>query len=99
MCLVIMACTFCWKKVLMGNPLNVSWWEFCKGLSSSKTEHAIRNVYNIVSILFPPLLSLFDSSFSSKAPHSPNTTTLTDVNALFGAEVVGIFRKEGDRFQ
>ena len=77
----------------------MSWWEFCKGLSSSETDHAIRNVYHLVSILFSPLLSLFDASFPSKAPQFPNTATLTDVNALFGAEVVGIVREQGGRFQ
>ena len=61
MCLAIMACAVCWKKVLMENPLNVlggnlgDFGGFCKGVRPSETQKIgvsdglfIRNLFGII---------------------------------------------------
>ena len=48
--------------------------------------------------LFSAFLIL-PSSPKAPYPYSPNKSTLTDVNALFGRDVVGIVRRQGSRFQ
>ncbi|EET43252.1 hypothetical protein NEISICOT_02942 [Neisseria sicca ATCC 29256] len=42
---------------------------------------------------------ILPSSPKAPYPYSTNKSTLTDVNALFGGDVVGIVRQQGSRFQ